>query len=171
MKKVTDNMFDKESLAFKKKYKLDNSAFWECHNKPIITHKWLEIIAEREGIDGFTFEVVECDTEKGVVVVKGNAKKNKRVEESFGESHARNNRNAYPVAMAEKRCKDRLITKLLGVSGFLYSESDLIKHGNQWDFADETDFGTEEVKTTKEEIAQAMVEVEKFENEKPKPKK
>ena len=156
MKKVTDNMFDKESLAFKEKYKLDNSAFWECHNKPIITHKWLEIIAEREGISGFSFEVVECDTEKGVVVVKGNA---------------RNNRNAYPVAMAEKRCKDRLITKLLGVSGFLYSESDLIKHGNQWDFADETDFGTEEVKTTKEEIAQAMVEVEKFENEKPKPKK
>ena len=50
--------------------------------------------------------------------------KKKRREWSTGEASPGNNHNAYPLAMAEKRLKDRLILKLVfaGVHGDLYSE-------------------------------------------------
>ena len=35
-----------------------------------------------------------------------------------------NNKNSYPYAMAEKRAKDRVILKLIGVAGFVYSEDE-----------------------------------------------
>ena len=36
----------------------------------------------------------------------------------------KNNKNAYPIAMAEKRAKDRVILKLLAAHGDLYSEEE-----------------------------------------------
>ena len=43
---------------------------------------------------------------------------------SFGEAMPSNNKNAYPFAMAEKRAKDRVILKLIGLSGDAYSEDE-----------------------------------------------
>ena len=47
-----------------------------------------------------------------------------RQEWSIGEVSSRNCRNDYPFAMAEKRAKDRVILKLLGVAGDTYSEEE-----------------------------------------------
>ena len=43
---------------------------------------------------------------------------------SIGEATPANNKNEYPWAMAEKRAKDRVILKLIGASGFVYSEEE-----------------------------------------------
>ena len=45
-------------------------------------------------------------------------------EWSIGEASPKNNKNAYPWAMAEKRAKDRVILKLLGFAGEVYSEEE-----------------------------------------------
>jgi hypothetical protein len=51
-------------------------------------------------------------------------KMGERVEYSFGEASPKNNKNNYPIAMAEKRAKDRVILKLLASHGALYSEAE-----------------------------------------------
>ena len=42
----------------------------------------------------------------------------------MGEASPKNNKNAYPWAMAEKRAKDRVILKLIGLHGLVYSEQE-----------------------------------------------
>ena len=43
---------------------------------------------------------------------------------SIGEVAPNNCKNAYPFAMAEKRAKDRVILKLAGLHGYVYSEDE-----------------------------------------------
>ena len=43
---------------------------------------------------------------------------------SIGESAPYNTKNSYPYAMAEKRAKDRVILKLIGMHGDTYSEDE-----------------------------------------------
>ena len=43
---------------------------------------------------------------------------------SIGEAAPYNTTNKYPYAMAEKRAKDRVILKLLELSGDVYSEEE-----------------------------------------------
>jgi len=43
---------------------------------------------------------------------------------SIGEASGGNNKNAYPWSIAEKRGKDRVILKLLGMHGMLYSDAE-----------------------------------------------
>ena len=45
-------------------------------------------------------------------------------EWSFGEAAPYNNKNNYPFAMAEKRAKDRVILKLVGLHGDTYSQAE-----------------------------------------------
>ena len=45
-------------------------------------------------------------------------------EWSIGEAAPYNNKNSYPFAMAEKRAKDRVILKLVGLHGDVYSEDE-----------------------------------------------
>ena len=45
-------------------------------------------------------------------------------EWSIGEASPYNNKNAYPFAMAEKRAKDRVILKLVGLHGDVYSQDE-----------------------------------------------
>jgi hypothetical protein len=47
-----------------------------------------------------------------------------RSEWATGEAAPYNNKNGYPLAMAEKRAKDRVILKLLQAHGALYSEDE-----------------------------------------------
>ena len=47
-----------------------------------------------------------------------------RSEWSIGEAASYNNKNSYPFAMAEKRAKDRVILKLVGLHGDVYSEDE-----------------------------------------------
>lgn len=54
-----------------------------------------------------------------------------RTEWATGEAAPYNNKNNYPFAMAEKRAKDRVILKLVGLHGDVYSEeeADELKEG------------------------------------------
>jgi hypothetical protein len=47
-----------------------------------------------------------------------------RVEWATGEASPKNNKNGYPWAMAEKRAKDRVVLKLVGIHGLVYSEDE-----------------------------------------------
>jgi len=77
-------------------------------------------------------------------------------EWSIGESTPRNTTNNYPFAMAEKRAKDRVILKLLGVAGFVYSEQE----------ADNFERSNPDLVPTKEEkAAQVKQETESQEEE------
>jgi hypothetical protein len=97
-----------------------------------IYHKTLEQLAAKADIGFAPPDVISSDPENIAVVVKGYFREEKgtvqgtlrREEWSFGEASPKNNRNAYPWAMAEKRAKDRVILKLLGLHGALYSEDE-----------------------------------------------
>ena len=166
--KKKDFEFTTEQQKFNKKYDLSDKDYWECHGKPVILHSGCEKIAIKDGIKSLDLEIIEINSEKRIAVIKCSGNLHDRHEVSFGESNPKNTMSAYPVAMAEKRAKDRVILKLVGMGGLIYSESDVVKgKDGKWDFADEVDsFET----TTEEELALATAELKKIEesNEKPK---
>ena len=87
-----------------------------------ILHKCIERMAARANI---TFErplFIDADPDNVVMVVAGQL--GERVEWSVGEASPKNNKNAYPYSMAEKRAKDRVALKLIGLHGLLYSEEE-----------------------------------------------
>jgi hypothetical protein len=89
-----------------------------------VKHKALERIAAEVGIQWEKPELKVCDMAQGFVAVLIAGRLGDRIEYSFGEAAPKNNKNSYPVAMAEKRSKDRVILKLLAAHGDLYSEEE-----------------------------------------------
>jgi hypothetical protein len=81
-------------------------------------------MAAKAGVRFHRPEMVVNDPEKRTVVVCVEASMGEATEWSFGEVSPANNKNAYPYAMAEKRAKDRVALKLLGMSGLVYSEEE-----------------------------------------------
>lgn len=118
----------------KEKYNLDSDALWEHRQSGqwIAKHSALERVAEVAGIQFDRPAIIEGDTEKGIVAIMVEGVMGDRREWSFGEASKLNNKMAYPYAMAEKRAKDRVILKLIGLSGYVYSEeeADDFKDGN-----------------------------------------
>tara|TARA_R110000787_G_scaffold17974_6_gene55536 strand:+ start:5552 stop:5992 length:441 start_codon:yes stop_codon:yes gene_type:complete len=111
------------------------SALWDCHGTWVIKHKALEKVGAYMGLSFDMPTIIETDIKnKSVsVCVQGHRnlnvvdkdKQNKIVRISawsFGESAPYNTTNKYPFAMAEKRAVDRVILKLIGMHGDLYSE-------------------------------------------------
>ena len=101
---------------------------WDCHGTFVLLHKTLERLAVFKGV---TFDpplIVESNSaaKSAVIVVTGHIKtlSGAQTEWSFGEAAPHNNKNAYPFAMAEKRAKDRVILKLVGLHGHVYSEEE-----------------------------------------------
>jgi len=116
----------KEALAkLLKKYNFDSSAIWDCHGTPVLLHKACEQIAIVEGIQFERPAIIENSTKDGVVAVMVEGVFGDKHEWSFGEVSPKNNKNAYPYSMAEKRAKDRVVLKLIGMSGYLYSEDEM----------------------------------------------
>jgi len=114
-----------EIMEFMSRYKVDSDEIWQVHgNSWVIKHKALERVAAEQSIIFDKMELKVCDLEKGLVVVLIGGRLGDRAEQSFGEASPKNNKNAYPVAMAEKRAKDRVILKLLNVHGTIYSEEE-----------------------------------------------
>ena len=68
--------------------------------------------------------MIEADAESKKVVMLVTGHMGNQQEWSVGEAAPYNNKNSYPYAMAEKRAKDRVILKLIGVAGFVYSEDE-----------------------------------------------
>lgn len=107
-----------------KKYGFGNDACWDCHGVWVIYHRVLEQIASRAEIAFSQPFVVEARGDQGVAALCVTGRLRDAEEWSIGEASPGNNKNAYPWAMAEKRAKDRVILKLLGLHGEVYSEEE-----------------------------------------------
>ena len=88
------------------------TSLWDCHGTWVINHKSLEKIAVRFGIKFDDPVIIESDQKNKCVVLTVRGRRNIISE------------NGYPYAMAEKRAKDRVILKLIGMHGDTYSEDE-----------------------------------------------
>ncbi len=112
-------------MDFMAKYKIDSDEIWEVHGSTwVVKHKALERVAVEVGVSWLRPEVVTCDLTAKIAVICAFGKLGDHEEWSFGEASPANNKNSYPMAMAEKRARDRVILKLLVSHGALYSESE-----------------------------------------------
>lgn len=91
-----------------------------------IQHKCIERMCIEAGITFDPPTMVRAEADWCVMVVTGHITIGdvKRTEWSVGEAAPKNNKNAYPYSMAEKRGKDRVALKLIGLHGLLYSEEE-----------------------------------------------
>ena len=116
-----------------KTYNLSKDDFW-THKQSgnlIITHKACEKIARQEKI---VFDMPKIlSSENNNVAILCSATWGDTTEWSIGEASPKTSFNIYYFDMAEKRVKDRLILKLIGVYGDVYSEdeSDEFRRNNQ----------------------------------------
>ena len=97
---------------------------WDCHGTAVVLHKALEQVAAHKGIVFDSPTVVESQISQKNVAICVTGHLGDRSEWSFGEAAPYNNKNGYPYAMAEKRAKDRVILKLVGLGGYVYSEDE-----------------------------------------------
>lgn len=101
------------------------AALWNCHGVWCVYHRDLEIIAAKAGIAFDRPAVLENDGANKSVALCVTGRFEDREEWSIGEAGPGNCKNAYPWAMAEKRGKDRVILKLLGLHGYVYSDAEV----------------------------------------------
>jgi len=92
--------------------------------KWILLHTYCEKLAARAGVKYDAPVVVEADTKGGVAVVLVTGHLGDRTEWTYGEANPKNCTMAYPFALAEKRAKDKVILKLIGLHGSVYSEAE-----------------------------------------------
>ncbi len=117
----------KTVMTFMEKYGVESDEVWPVPGGKAcaIMHKALQRVAHEQGVI-MTVNAVEalCNIEQGFAVVKAFGKLGDAFCESYGEASPKNNRNQYPLAMAQKRAEDRVILGLLSVYGDVYSEEE-----------------------------------------------
>lgn len=112
-------------MKFMETYGVASDEIWEVHGSQwVVKHKALERVAVEVGIQWDRPSVITCDMANKIAVVCAFGKLGDRSEWSFGEASPANNKNSYPMAMSEKRARDRVILKLLVAHGSLYSEAE-----------------------------------------------
>ena len=99
-------------------------ATWDCHGTPVILHKACEKIAAEYNIIFDAPNMIESDAGSKYAVMCVTGHMGDKTEWSIGEAAPYNNKNTYPYAMAEKRAKDRVILKLVGLHGDVYSQAE-----------------------------------------------
>ena len=97
---------------------------WVTHGTTVMLHKALERVAAHKGIVFDSPTIVESEISQKNVAIFVTGHLGDKSEWSFGEAAPYKNKNAYPYAMAEKRAKDRVILKLVGLHGHVYSEDE-----------------------------------------------
>lgn len=102
----------------------ENQASWDCHGTAVVKHKALEKIAVSKNIVFDAPQIIASDVTQKACVVCVTGHMETATEWSMGEAAPYNNKNNYPYAMAEKRAKDRVILKLVGLHGDVYSEDE-----------------------------------------------
>ena len=103
----------------------NKNACWDCHGTWVVYHRVLEQIAVKAGIKFDPPVPLETNgANKCVAICVTGTNATGQQEWSIGEAAPGNNKNAYPYAMAEKRGKDRVILKLIGLHGLVYSEDE-----------------------------------------------
>ena len=100
------------------------TAGWDCHGTYVLYHKTLEKVAAQQRVEFDDPQILVSDIQNRRVAIKVTGRLNGRVEWSIGEAAEYNCKNTYPFAMAEKRAKDRVILKLVGLHGDVYSEDE-----------------------------------------------
>lgn len=112
--------------AVREAYGLDRDDFWQIpQNKQwVCKHAALEVVAAKANVEWDLPQVIQADTANGIAVIVASGKMGERVEWATGEASPKNNKNSYPWAMAEKRAKDRVVLKLVGIHGLVYSEDE-----------------------------------------------
>lgn len=119
--------------VIRERYGLDAADFWELPQKKgtwVAKHAALEIAAVKAGIV-FDMPVIVEQNAAGLItsmIVQGVM--GDRTEWATGETnpsnyHVSGRQPSYPWAMAEKRAKDRVILKLIGIHGLVYSEDEM----------------------------------------------
>ena len=110
--------------GYLKKLKTDGG-MWEFKpGKWIIKHLEVEGLAQHYSIET-NIDLVHCDLDKDVAVVKAVALYKTKKFITLGEASPKNNQFDYPVAIAEKRAVDRAILKALGIHGNVYSDQEM----------------------------------------------
>ena len=110
--------------GYLKKLKTDGG-MWEFKpGKWIIKHLEVEGLAQHYNIET-NIDLVHCDLDKDVAVVKAVALHKTKKFITLGEASPKNNQFEYPVAIAEKRAVDRAILKALGIHGNVYSDQEM----------------------------------------------
>lgn len=101
---------------------------WDCMGVLVVYHRAVERIAARAGI---TFEeptILRAERDEAVILVR--ARMGDRWDYDIGEAVVNVNyrvsgkQAAYVYAMALKRGRDRLVLKLVGLHGLVYSEEE-----------------------------------------------
>jgi hypothetical protein len=118
--------------AVRVKYGLEPTDFWELPQKKgtyVAKHSALEVAAAKAGITFDNPIIIEANSEAGIAALSVAGSDANRREWATGEASPKNNKNAYPWAMAEKRAKDRVILKLIGIHGLVYSEDEMSGSG------------------------------------------
>lgn len=120
-------MLDPRIEEVRKQYGLAQNDFWELPQKKgtwVAKHAALEVAAVKAKITFAAPIVLEANGEAKSAALCVTGTMGERTEWSIGEASPANNKNAYPYAMAEKRGKDRVILKLIGLHGLAYSEDE-----------------------------------------------
>lgn len=113
---------------------------WDCHGTWVVYHKALERVAARAGISFDKPDVLRAERDEAVIMVTG--RMGERTDWDIGEALINVNyrvsgkQAAYVYAMALKRGRDRLILKLVGLHGLLYSEEEADEFRGRHDAAD-----------------------------------
>lgn len=102
-----------------------DDCLWNKHNAVCMKHKYIEIAGQNKGVIIESLDEIEKNSKEGVVAIKCTASLNGNRVITYGEATPKNNTNAYPYAMAEKRAIDRAVLKLIGIHGFVYSEDEV----------------------------------------------
>lgn len=124
-----DKKLDPVIVEALKKYGFGPEACWNCHGVWVVYHRALEQIAAKAGIKFSHPTVLEANGIGKSVAIWVEGKLGSNVEWSIGEAAPGNNKNSYPYAMAEKRAKDRVVLKLIGIHGLAYSEDEIDERG------------------------------------------
>lgn len=114
--------------ALRVEYGLEISDFWELPQKRgsyCAKHSALEVIAAKAKIRFDPPQVLEANSSEGTVSILVTGHFGDRSVWSVGECSPKNCKNAYPWAMAEKRGIDRVVLKLVGIHGLVYSEDEM----------------------------------------------
>ena len=102
----------------------EEEATWKVHGTPVLLHKACEKMASLYNIvfDVPTMYAHDIKAKEVAMCVVGHMRD--KTAWATGEVGPYNNKNNYPFAMAEKRAKDRVILKLLNLTGDVYSEEE-----------------------------------------------
>lgn len=105
---------------------LGSDAVWmhKQSGKYIMYHWACEKAAAKKGIEWQPPQVIQACAKDKLAVILVTGKLGDKTEWSFGEAAPYNTTQTYPFAMAEKRAKDRVILKLIGLHGEVYSEEE-----------------------------------------------